>query len=83
MLSMSAQYVLLELKAMDFTYFHFLSHFYFLLFFFFYYSLFWNLGLGLCMMLWSCCHPSVTVTQSHVTIEECRRFWKDDVIQHV
>jgi len=53
--------ILSELKAMDFTYFHFLSHFYFFLFFF-YYFLFWNLELGLYMILQSYCHTLVTVT---------------------
>jgi len=69
---------MLELKAMDFTYFH--SHSYFLLFF-------QSLGLGFSMMSLShcitMCHISVTVTQSHITIEEYRRFWKDDAIQHI
>jgi len=29
------------------------------------------------------CHISVTVTQSHNTKENSRRFWKDNIIQYV
>ena len=51
-----------ELKMRDFNYFQFLSHFYFILLIYF---LFGDLGLGF-----------NTVTQSHVMIENGRRFWK-------
>jgi len=29
------------------------------------------------------CHTSVMVTQSHVMKKDSRRFWKNDIIQHV
>ena len=34
-------------------------------------------------MTW--CHKlvTVTVTQSHVIMEDSRRFWKDDIIQYI
>jgi len=39
-----------------------------------------TLGLGFSVILLSCCHISVIVTQSHITIEKYRRFWKNDII---
>ena len=54
----------------------------FLFFFFFAFSfssLFWELGLGFSMTC--CCHK--IVTQSCVIIKDGRRFWKDNIIQHV
>ena len=62
---------MLDLKAIDFTYFHFLSF------------LFQNLELGLYKILQLCFHALVMITQSCVTMEEHRGFWKNDIIQYV